>query len=61
MSTSCLLTNSRASSSLADIVFSTALHARSVAIAVWSAEANRFETLSVVGRASVMTRIRRSP
>lgn len=61
MSTSLLWTASRASSSLAWLLRSTALLARSVASATWSTEAYSSEIELVVGRASVTTRMRRSP
>ena len=52
---------SRLSSNLCESERSTALLAQKVVIAIWSAEAYSSDKLVVVGRASEMTRIRRSP
>jgi hypothetical protein len=54
-------TASRASSSLAVLLRSTALFAMSVASATWSTDAYSSEIELVVGSARVTTRIRRSP
>ena len=61
ISTSLLNNASRLSSSLCVIARSTPLFASSVAIAIWSADANKSDRFDVVGSAVVMTRIRRSP
>lgn len=61
ISTSFWKINSRLSSNLCVSERSTALLAKKVVIAIWSAEAYNSDRLVVVGNANVMTRIRRSP